>query len=180
MSGVGVAEAIVGVLLIFFVPGYVVTRALFPEWRVRGPGGWRRLVEIGTLSFVLSVVLTVLVGYVLLVSAPGGFQAYWSDPVLEIALAAIAGLAAVAAWARGAFRREPPAAPQPPMPASDEGAWEVTQELDRLEWEARRLRHQLRVGVADAEERAKLEARLDEIQAERREVAHRRELEYAE
>jgi len=180
MSWASVPEAIAGFLLIFFVPGYALTRAIFPEWRVRGPSGTRRLVEEITLAFVLSVVLTVLVGYVLLVAAPAGFQAYWSDPVVEAVLAGIAVVAFAVAWARGAFARVPPAAPTRTESPSDEGAWEVTRRLDELSREARRVQHQLRVGVADSAERDRLHARLEEIRAERNEVAEHREAEYAD
>jgi uncharacterized membrane protein len=178
MTGATLPEAIVGFVLVFFAPGYAVTRAVFPEWRLRGPEASRRLVEIVTLSFVLSVVLTVLVGYALLAAAPGGFQAYWSDPVLEVTLAAIAAVVAVAAWARGAFGRVPVGMPEAEASA-EEGAWDLSRELDRLDMEARRLRHQLRTGAPDPGERDRLAARLEEIRAESAELARQREGEYA-
>ncbi len=180
MSGASVPEAVAGFLLIFFVPGYALTKAVFPEWRLRGAGAIRRAVEIGTLSFVLSVVLTVLVGYGLLVAAPGGFQAYWSDPVLEAVLAGIAAVGFAAAWGRGAFRRTPPTVPPPEASHAEEGAWELSRELDRLDTEARRVRHRLRTEVRDPAERDRLNARLEEIRSETLEIARRREAEYAE
>jgi uncharacterized membrane protein len=104
-------EIVAGVLLVFVVPGYAITKATFPEWRLRGPEALLRAVEIGTLSLVLSVTVTILVGFVL-GAAPGNyFQASWSDPLLEALLAAITGVALAAAVLRGAFRRVPPAAP---------------------------------------------------------------------
>ncbi len=180
MSGANIPEALAGFLLLFFVPGYALTKALFPEWRLRGADWIRRAVEIGTLSFVLSVVLTVLVGYGLLAAAPGGFQAYWSDPVLEAILAGIAAIGLAAAWGRGAFARTPPAGPRPEGPPPEDGAWDLSRELDRLEAEARRVRHRLRTEVRDPAERDRLTARLEEIRSETLEIARRREAEYAE
>jgi len=102
MDALDLLEAIVGGLLLFVVPGFAVARALFPEWRFRGPDGTLRALETATLSFVLSVALTVLVGSLLLGLAPGGFAAAWSDPVLEVALAAVALVAVAAGVLRGA------------------------------------------------------------------------------
>jgi len=93
MTILSVVEGVAGGLLLFFVPGYALTKAVFPEWRVRGRNAGRRLVEVVTLSFVTSIGLTVVVGFGLLDLAPGGFSAAWSDPLLEAALAAVAGVA---------------------------------------------------------------------------------------
>ncbi|HTT73778.1 MAG TPA: DUF1616 domain-containing protein [Thermoplasmata archaeon] len=177
MAVVAAFEAVAGGALVFFVPGYAVTKALFPDWRVRGAERSLRLLEIVTLSFVLSVVLTVLLGYLLLVAAPAGFQSYWSDPALEVGLAVVAATGLVAAVARGAFQRVPPAPRAPEPSGGEEGAWELSRELERLAREERRLEHALRVhGAADA---AELRARLDEIRAQRDSLAASREAEYA-
>jgi len=170
-------EVVVGFLLVFFVPGYALVRATFPEWRLRGPSAGLRLVETFTLSLVLSVTLTVLVGYGLLVGATGGFQAYWTDPLLEAALAAIAAVGFAGAWYRGAFSSAPPSASS--EPAGEEGAWELTRELDRIAREERRLTHQLRVRGTDPKEGARLRADLDRLAAEREALQRRREAEYA-
>ncbi len=179
MSALGAVEAGAGFLLVFFIPGFCLTRAVFPEWRVLGRSNLRRLVEVVTVSFVLSVVLTVLVGYLLLSFAPGGFQAYWSDPVLETILVAISAVAIAVAAARGSFRRLPPS-PASPSPPGEEGAWELMRRLDRLGREERQLRHRLRVGVEDPVERDRLNSRLEEIREESAELSRRREAEYAE
>lgn len=180
MAGASAPEIVAGFLLIFFVPGYAITRAVFPEWRIRGSAAVRRVVEELTLSFVLSVVLTVLVGEALLSWAPAGFQASWSDPTLEAALAAIAGIALVVAWARGSFRRVAPPAASRAEPGGDEGALELARHLDELSREERRVRHLLRTGVEDPQERERLTGRLEEIRAESLELARRREAEYAD
>ncbi len=178
MTLLGVFEAIVGGLLVFFVPGYAITKAVFPEWRVRGAQGARRLLEIGSLSFVLSVVLTVLVGYLLLVGSPGGFRAYWTSPVLEASLAGVALVGFAAAIARGGFAREPPS-PRPLEPSGgEEGAWELSRRLEELGRTERRLEHDLRTekGAKDARLRAELEA----VRAESAALRAEREAQYAE
>ena len=179
MTLVGGLEATVGGLLLFFVPGFFTTRALFPEWRIRGDAALRRLVETLTLSFVLSVTLTVLVGYLLLAAAPGGFQAYWTDPVLEAVLAGVAVVALGAGALRGAYGRAVPGRPPgPPDPGGSE-AWNLTRELDRLSREERRLRHLLRVSAGSAEEPT-IRERLTKVEAETEALRLRREAEYAE
>lgn len=179
MTIAGVGEGAVGALLLFFVPGYAVTKAVFPEWRIGGPEGNRRLLEIATLSFVTSVGLTVLVGFGLLDLAPGGFSAAWSDPVLEAALASIALVAFVVAAARGAFARVPPAARPPEETGGEEGAWEVSRELERLGRDERRLQHALRVASQSPADTARLTAELESVRAERDALRRKREEEYA-
>ncbi len=180
MPAIAILETGAGVALVFFLPGYGLTKAVFPEWRVRGTAGLRRLVELVTLSFVLSVALTVLVGYLLLASSPGGFQASWTDPLLEISLAGIAVVGLGAALVRGGFSREPPVgASPPPVAHGEEDALELTRQLDELGREARRIQHTLRAQRATASERERLEARLSEIDRESAELRAGREAEYA-
>jgi uncharacterized membrane protein len=179
MSGANVAELVAGVLLIFFLPGFALTKATFPEWRVRGPAGLRRAIELGTLSFVLSVVLTVLVGYLLLVAAPGGFQAYWSDPVLEFVLTGVTVVAGIVGVLRGAYSRVPPSTPHDTARARDleEGAWEVTRRLEHLQREERRIVHSLRVSESGGPEEQRLRTRLEQIRSESAELSRAREAE---
>jgi hypothetical protein len=174
------AEAVLGGALLFFLPGYALTKALYPEWRVRGPAGIRRLVEVVTLSFVVSIGLTVVVGYGLLNLAPGGFSAAWSDPLLEAVLAGIFVLALAVALVRGAFRAVPPAGP-PASVASEsgeEGAWEVSRELERLGRDERRVQHALRRAPRDSAEAARLEQELTSIRTEKDAVRTSREEQY--
>jgi uncharacterized protein DUF1616 len=172
------AEVAAGLLLLFFVPGYTLAKATFPEWRIRGPGATLLLLEIATLSFVTSIVLTVLVGYFLLTAGPAGFQADWSDPVLEAILAGIAAVGFGIGWARGAYRRVPPA-PSAPEPPDERGAWELVQELDRLHRDERRLQHDLRRAGSDAAESDRLRRELERIRSEAAALRARRESEYA-
>ena len=178
MTVESVAQAVAGALLLFFVPGYAVTRALFPEWRVRGSGGARRALEEVTLAFVTSIGLTVVVGFGILDLAPGGFSAVWSDPLLEAVLAAVALVAFVVAVVRGGFARVPPLrAPTEEVPG-EEGAWELSRELERLGRDERRLQHQLRVTADDPSESARLSKELEAVRAERDALRRRREEEY--
>lgn len=172
-------EPVLGIPLVFFVPGYTVTKAIFPDWRVRGSAALRRGLEIGTLAFVLSVVLTVLAGELLLAAAPSGFQAAWSDPVLESLLAGIALVGFVAGWMRGAYARVPPAAPVAETGTAEEGAWELTRRLDALGREERRIRHALRAAHPSDAERADLLRQLDRVVGEEEALGQEREAAYA-
>jgi hypothetical protein len=178
MAGASLPEAIAGLLLVFFVPGYAIARATFPEWRIRGREALLRLLETVTLAFVLSVVLTVLVGSALLLT-PAGFQAYWTAPVLEVVLAAIAAVGFAAAWLRGAFLAAPPAPSVNEAGAGDEGAWELTVQLEEIGREERRIRHSLRVDRPAPAEAARLEAELADLETRRNELRQKREAEYA-
>lgn len=178
MSIVSLGEALVGGLLLFFVPGYAVTKALFPEWRLRGPEGPRRALETVTLSFVTSIGLTVVVGFGILDLAPGGFSAAWSDPLLETTLAAVAAVALVVSIVRGAWSREPPRARATAV-SGEEGAWELSRELERLARDERRLEHALRVVPSQSTDAARISAELASVRAERDALRKRREEEYA-
>ncbi len=179
MAVVPVLETVVGGLLLFVLPGLALTRAVFPEWRLQGPGGLRRVVETATLAFVMSIVLTVLVGSFLLLS-PGGFQAAWSDPVLEAVLAAITIVGFLVAGLRGGFSRSPPPSPVATGSTAEEGAWELTRELDRLAREERRLDREVRACAPGDPRAADLTRRLSDLRAQGAELRRRREEQYAE
>ena len=180
MSGTPIYESLGGLALVFFLPGYFATKALFPEWRVRGPDGLTRLVEIISLGFVLSVVLTIVLGYGLLLLGPNGFQASWSDPVLESILAVVAAVALVAGILRHAYSKEAP------LPGGDgpepggEGAWELLRELEALQREERRLRHRLRVSETDSGASVQVEQDLQAVQQQIATLRQQRETEYAQ
>ncbi|MGA7924344.1 MAG: DUF1616 domain-containing protein, partial [Thermoplasmata archaeon] len=99
---VPVDEAALALGLIYLIPGFAVSRAVFPEWRFRGPLGLQRVVETVALSLTLSVALVVLIGFILS-STSVGFSASWSDPFLELVLVVVTILALVVAALRGAF-----------------------------------------------------------------------------
>ncbi len=178
MTPTGVLESSAGFLLVFFVPGYTTTRAIFPEWRLRGADAWRRGVEVVTLSFVLSVAWTILVGYLLLAGLPGGFQAAWANPELEVTLLAVTLITFVAGWTAGAYSTVPPSGREPPTDPGEDGAWELTRALDRNAREARRVTHRLRQAAAHSSEAAELEARLASLDEESMRLRREREEQY--
>jgi hypothetical protein len=172
-------ESLVGGLLLFVLPGLAWSRALFPEWRLRGPPALLRAVETATLAFFLSLSFTVLVGFGLTFGPNGPFPAGWGDPLLEAILAAIAGVGVVVAWARGGFARVPPPA-RAPEPAPGSGSpIPYLIELERLQREARGVRRRLREGRLAGRDRAELEERLRGLDRELRDLSARREAEYA-
>ncbi len=173
MDPLSAGEAVAGIGLLFFLPGALVAKAIFPDRRLRGPNGARWAVELTALGLVLSVALTVLVGELLLVGAPGGFSARWSDPLLEEVLAAIAAVAFVAGLLQGAYARTPPA-PRVLEPA-EEDPWQLSVELDRLQRQRLRLERQIARGTDGSEE---LRGRLDDLLAQERTLRERREASY--
>lgn len=179
MDPLRVGEAVAGGALLFLVPGFAVAKALFPERRVRGPDGVRWALELVALALVLSVVLTVVVGYLLLVGAPGGFSAAWGNPLLEAVLAAIAVAAGVAGWLGGAYARVPPVRRTGGPEPGTEGVGELAAELDRLQRQRLALERELRATPeADSGARARLTARRDEVARAEEAVRRRREAEY--
>ncbi len=171
-------EAVAGLLLLFVLPGFFTTRALFPEWRLSGPEALTRGVETAALSWVVSTAYTVLVGTVLLNLPGAGFSSGWSDPVLEAALAAISGAAAVAAVARGGFSRTVPPARAPEPSGGEGGGWERMQELEELGRQERRLRHALRTAT-DPADSERLKAELERLDRQRDGLRRAREAEYS-
>ena len=174
MGSVDAVESVAGLALVFFLPGFALARATFPEWRFRGPSGTVHLLETLTLSLVGSVVLTILLGFALLNSAVG-FQATWSDPVLFVALAALAAVGLVVAVLRGAFARVPPSGPVLEPEGGTEGAFEDIREVDRLRAEERRLRHRARTLARDDPERERLDREIARVEAQAAEIMARRE-----
>jgi hypothetical protein len=179
MTSTNLLEAAAGLVLVFFLPGYATTRAIFPEWRLRGREAWRRGVEVVTLSFVLSVAWTLVLGYLLLAGFPGGFQASWGDPQLELGLLLVTVVAFLAGWRLGAYGASAPSPPQLPPEPGGEGAWELGRHLDLLARDERRLRHELRVEGENGPRTASLKGQLLAVQEEGARLRREREAEYA-
>jgi hypothetical protein len=174
------AEALVGFLLVFVLPGFTIAKALFPEKRVRAAEGLLWAVELATLTVFLSVVLTILVGFALLNVTPGGFAASWTNPVLEVGLASIAAVGLVVGVLRGAYRTTPPEAPAlEPSPGADDG-WGLLRRLELAHRDERRLRHTLRrKGLTTAEE-DRVHGELDRVTSEIQRLRQEREGQYAQ
>jgi uncharacterized membrane protein len=178
MEALSAGEAVAGGVLLFFLPGYTIAKALFPERRARGPDGVRWVLEAIAIAFVLSVVLTVTVGYLLL-GTPGGFSATWSDPVLEAALAAIALVAFVVGLLEGAYGKAPPVRALGAVEPGSEGAWELSERLDRLQRERLGVERDLRrIPTSDTAAAGPLRLRLDRLLAEEETLRRQREAEY--
>ncbi|HEV2317401.1 MAG TPA: hypothetical protein VGV89_07505 [Thermoplasmata archaeon] len=173
-------EAIAAGALFFALPGLAIVRAVFPEWRIAGALAITRAIETATLGFLLSLTLTILVGFGLTFGSTGTFPAGWSDPLLESILAAVTALAATVAFLRGGFAAEPPAAP-PLEPAPGADSPESTlRELARLRVEARSVQRQLRHGNRSAAEQSMLRERLRSIDTEVEALKERRSADYAD
>jgi hypothetical protein len=169
---------VLGLLLVFVLPGYTVTRATFPEWRVRGPAAGLVAVQLAALTLVTSVALTVLLGFALLVLPGDGFQSTWSDPVLEGALAGVAVLALAVGFVRGAYARAPPTAPAPePAPGADDG-WPLLERMQAIDRERRRIRHALRTHSSDWEAAPRQREVLEQLDRDAERIRREREAEY--
>jgi hypothetical protein len=171
-------EALGGLLLIFLLPGFGVTRALFPERRVFRPLSWKNLLEELTSSIVLSVAITILVGFAWLGTSVG-FQSNWSDPLVEITLLGITVLAMAVAALRGAFSREPPMAPSLEPQGGHSDPMVVIRRLDQLRREERSLQHRIRVAGSNAPESGPLVQELERVRSEVARLRVEREEEYA-
>ncbi len=175
-----IPQEVAGVLLVFVLPGYTVTKALFPEWRIRGPEALLRAVEIGTMSLLLSVTFTILAGFVL-GSLPGSFfQASWNNPLLEIVLVAVTSVGAAVGLLNGAYRREPPSVPVSEPSPGEEHPWELLEALETIHQQERRLQHEIRMRKTGDPVRARLEAELRTAEVRAEELRRAREAEYAQ
>lgn len=159
----------VALALFFFLPGYLLSRALWPEWRLQGEKALERGVLTVTSALVFSTALTVLVGFYL--GNVGLFQAGPGNPLLEEVLAALSALLLVIGWWRGAFSKTPPPAPsyaRVPL-AGEEDLEEYVQEMASLAQEERRLVHAIRTsGKTNLRERERMESELEALRTRRR------------
>ncbi|MHB1434572.1 MAG: DUF1616 domain-containing protein [Thermoplasmata archaeon] len=171
------AEILLGVLLVFFLPGFGVVVATFPEWRFRGRSALERGLTTVTLSIVLSVALTVLVGYGLLALSPSGFAASWTNPTLEIGLGLIAILGLGVGWLRGSFSRTPPPAARPEPDEIDPYA--LARELDRLRREWRQIRARERHSPVRSD-RSDARPQMEALESEIRRIESDLEREYVQ
>lgn len=92
-------SVLVGILLLFFAPGFALLHAVFPGRRYFGPF---HPLAMPAMSVVMSSAITVVVGSAL--GFLGLFQGLQTGaPYLELALGTIAIAASGVAWRRGAF-----------------------------------------------------------------------------
>ncbi|HEV2450057.1 MAG TPA: DUF1616 domain-containing protein [Thermoplasmata archaeon] len=175
--GAELAEYWLGGALLFALPGYAWSRALFPEWRLRGRRALDTAVRLGTLSFVWSLAILVVVGSSLSEIPSLGFSAAWSDPRLELLLAGLTLIGFAVAALRGAFSAPGAEAPRPdaretasPLP--------LLRQLDRIARDENRVRRGLRRSPAGSEGRARLEEELERLRARSEELRQARQEEY--
>lgn len=174
------AFALVALLLVFVLPGFGLARALWPEWRLRGERGLETIVTLAAASLVLSVGISILVGFVL-GNAPGGwFQASPSSPVLEAILTGLTGAFLLVALLRGAFSHTVPAPPKlasPPL-AGEQDLAEVWQEFEEMARQESELRRRLKAERGQGSpEAAATQRDLETLMARRRERETQREAE---
>ena len=168
--------AVLGALLLFALPGFALSRALFPEWRFRGEAGTLHAVETVALSVVLSLSMTILVGFAFL-NLPVGFSAVWGDPTLEIVLIVATAVALVIAALRGAFARVAPAGPTLEPLGGEEGGADLLARAEAIARERRRLRHALR-GNAGGLDANRLREQIAALDREARLLGEQRDAEY--
>jgi len=171
-------EASAGLLLVLFLPGFALTRALFPERRVFRPLSLRTAVEQLASSVVLSVVLAIVVPFAWLGSA-SGVEADWTDPLIEVSLSAVAVAGLAVAVVRGSFSRTVPAAPPEERVPGEDDPMGLLRRLEANAREERRIRHRIRVAPSGSPEGQRLKDDLDRVRAEGESLRREREAEYA-
>ncbi|HEV2428471.1 MAG TPA: DUF1616 domain-containing protein [Thermoplasmata archaeon] len=171
-------EAWTGFLFVFFLPGFALTRAVYPEQRAFRPLNLLIALQQSVLAVVLSVVLTILVGFLWL-GTPTGVQAHWTSPLLEASLGGVTLVGFAAAALRGSFARVPPSASRGEDAPGESHPLELVRALDRLARDERRLRNRLRVLGAGSSEADEIERSLKRLRGEADRLRAEREAEYA-
>lgn len=171
-------EAWTGFLLVFFLPGFALTRAVFPDQRAFRPLNLLVALEQAISAIVLSVVLTILIGFLWL-GTPTGVEAHWTNPILEASLSGVTLVGLAVAALRGSFSRVPPPAYRGEEAPGESAPLELGRALDRLARDERRLRHRLRVLGAGSSEADEIERSLKRLRGEADRLRAEREAEYA-
>ncbi|MEM4729910.1 MAG: DUF1616 domain-containing protein [Thermoplasmata archaeon] len=201
---VEVLRIIFGLLLIFFLPGYLLVKSLFPG-RNELDKEYNIIYEIG-LGMGLSIVIAILVGFFLgslhqLIGfryVDGKEKGYFDTPYIVASLLLICLLLFVAAWYRGAFpwmgklhpalarvpASEKPEARKKRMDALILKLWDLSKERERLRREVRLCERRYRSHGRGMREhyKKKLEEareRLAKVDAEMRELEEQRAQELA-
>jgi hypothetical protein len=164
---------ILGLLLLYLLPGLGLSAAVFPERFRPAPERRRALLEVAVLSVVMSLSVTVLFGEALQASSLG-FSATWSDPTLELLDGAVAVAGLAIGGMRGAFSAAPEAVGSPENPVAV-APWPALRRLEQLAREERTLTRSLRDASLSAPDRKDLERRRGAVTAERAELLAQRE-----
>jgi hypothetical protein len=183
MSLASVPFALGALALFFFVPGYLLVKALWPEKRWKGPEAPITALEMVTGGFLASLGLFLVIGFAL--GNTGVFQAGPSDPLLEEILLGLSVLFLVVGWVVGAYRKEAPAAPsfvEPPGPGEEDlgPVLDQFQRWNREERDLRREIHRLRREGGSADALKQKQEELDGLRASRRQAEADRQRSLAE
>ncbi len=157
------AQLILGILFIFFIPGYTAVNALFPR---KGEldkefDGLYRL----TLGMGMSVVITILVGFFLgSLPVETGQKGYFQSPYIWSMLITLTVIFFVVGWYRGAYqwmgwfhpKLDRPAPPEPGPEGFDfKDEKDILHRMQKLA----RKRQQLKYQIKEAREKSKAQAK---------------------
>jgi len=157
-------QVFAGIILVFFLPGYLMVKALFPG-RNELDKEYNVIYEIG-LGMGLSIVIVILDGFllgslhqVLGFRTVGGVEKGWFDaPYIWASLLLICLLLFITAWYRGAFpwmgRLHPKLARVPASEKPQARKKRMDAQILRL-WELSREREKLRRDGRDSERRSR-------------------------
>jgi len=101
-SPVDILRIILGILLIFFLPGFMLIKSLFPGSKDLDKE--YNMLYVITLGMAMSIVITILSGFVLGSIPPDSSgKGYFRSPFIEINLVVITVILFFVAWYRGGF-----------------------------------------------------------------------------
>ena len=103
LTAIGILRIVFGVLLIFFLPGYMLVKTLFPG-RKDLDREYNTLYVI-TIGMAMSIVLTILWGFILGSIPPDAEtgKGYFRTPFIEMGLIIMTVVLFITAWFRGGF-----------------------------------------------------------------------------
>lgn len=103
MTPIDILRVIFGILLIFFLPGYMLVKALFPGSKDLDKE--YNTLYVVTLGMAMSIVLTILSGFILgsIPPDPSTGKGYFKSPFIELNLIFMTLVFFGAAWYRGGF-----------------------------------------------------------------------------
>jgi hypothetical protein len=168
--------ATLALVLFFFLPGYLLMKALWPEWRIRGKAAVERGVTMVTGAVVSSTAMTILVGFVL--GNTASFQAGPDNPLLEAVLLVLSvAFFLVGLW-RGAYSKWPLPSPSYAEHAlkGEDDTEAFVEEIEAIVREELRLKAEIKHAKRENPEKAeRLKEELDAHVSRRRELEKARE-----
>ncbi|MBM4250038.1 MAG: DUF1616 domain-containing protein [Euryarchaeota archaeon] len=164
LGALEVLRIILGLILIFFLPGYLLVKALFPG-KNELDKEYNLIYEIG-LGMGLSIVIAILDGFFLgslhqligFREVDGAEKGYFDTPYIVSSLLVICLLLFVVAWYRGAFPwmgRLHPSLTRVPASEKPQARRERMDRLITELWDLSRERERLRREVRDSERRSR-------------------------